>query len=385
MSPRSLWRSGILYIVYFIAMVDARFLGRSQPTCTWFNRSPSSRPSLEGRRTKLQDVPNRTVPGCRWNRMTPPTENSAAGDLPGPAVDLEASPGLAMTISLPFTVPRELFAVEHRFVSLHGTRIHYVDEGSGETLLLLHGNPAWCFLYRKIIAALKPNFRCVALDYPGYGMSDAPAGYGFTPGEHSLVLEHFVDHLGLKDLTIMVQDWGGPIGFGFAGRRPELVRRFIIGNTFAWPLDGERRIRFFSALMGGPVGRALTRAFNFVPRFFFWRGFARPLAPEVLSIYLAPWRDPERREASVVGPRQLIAASGYLRVVEANMPRLADRPALIVWGRRDFAFGEADAARFGKLFPRNMMVFYDDASHFLQEDVGERIAAVFEEFRKGIG
>ena len=167
-----------------------------------------------------------------------------------------------MQNALPFHIPSALFPVEHRFLDLDGARIHYVDEGAGDTLLLLHGNPAWCFLYRKIIAALKHDFRCVALDYPGYGMSDAPRDYGFTPGEHSAVLERFVDHLGLRDLTIMVQDWGGPIGFGFAGRRPELVRRFIIGNTFAWPLDDERRIRLFSALMGGPVGRGLKRLFR---------------------------------------------------------------------------------------------------------------------------
>jgi haloalkane dehalogenase len=283
---------------------------------------------------------------------------------------------------LPFDVPVALFHVEHRFIDVAGARIHYVDEGAGETLLLLHGNPSWCFVYRKIIAALAPSCRCVALDYPGYGMSTAPPHYGFTPGEHSLLLEGFVDRLGLNDCTIMMQDWGGPIGFGLAGRRPELVRRFIIGNTFAWPLDEERRIRAFSALMGGPIGRTLTRAFNFVPRFFFWRGFAKPLAPEVRAMYLAPWREPARREAAVVAPRQLIVASAYLRTVEANLVRLADRPALIVWGRRDFAFGEADAARFAKLFPRSKTIFYDDASHFLQEDVGDKIAAAFLEFRR---
>ena len=137
--------------------------------------------------------------------------------------------------------------------------------------------------------------------------------------------------------------------------------------------------------MGGPVGRALTRAFNFVPRFFFRRGFAKPLSRDVLEMYLAPWRDPARRIAAGVGPRQLIAASEFLRTVEAGLPRLADRPALIVWGRRDFAFGEAEAARFGQVFPRSRTIFYDDASHFLQEDVGESIADAFEEFRRDLG
>jgi len=283
-------------------------------------------------------------------------------------------------VRLPFDVPHQLFPVQHRFLELDGGRIHYVDEGTGETLLLLHGNPSWCFLYRKIIAGLKSDFRCVALDFPGYGMSDAPAGYGFTPQEHSDVLEHFVDRLGLKDLTMMVQDWGGPVGLGFGGRRPELVRRLIIGNTFAWPLVGERRVRIFSWVMGGPIGRSLTSAFNFVPKFFFSRGLAQRHPPEVLAMYLAPWRNRARRIAAVTAPRQLIAASPYLERVAANLPNLADRPALIVWGMKDFAFTDAERERFERLLARHKTVLIDDASHFLQEDAGDRIAELIRVF-----
>jgi len=290
-----------------------------------------------------------------------------------------------VTVAAPFTVPFELFPVEHRFFDLDGARIHYVDEGSGETVLLLHGNPAWSFLYRKIIAALKSDFRCVALDFPGYGMSDAPPGYGFTPREHSAVLERFVDRLGLKDLTMMVQDWGGPIGLGLAGRRPELVRRLIIGNTFAWPLEGDRRFRVFSWVMGGPIGSALTWAFNLVPRFFLARGRAQRTAPEVLEMYLAPWRDPARRAPAVIAPRQLVRASVYLREVEANLSRLADLPTLIVWGTKDFAFRDAERERFERIFSRRRTVLLDNASHFIQEDEGDRIAALFRQFRKEVG
>jgi haloalkane dehalogenase len=248
----------------------------------------------------------------------------------------------------------------------------------------LHGNPSWSFLYRKIIAALHNDFRCVAMDYPGYGMSDAPPGYGFTPREHSLVLERFVDRLGLGDLTLMVQDWGGPIGLGLAGRRPELVRRLIIGNTFAWPLSGGWRIRFFSWVMGGPIGWSLTWAFNFVPKFFFARGLAQKTAPAVLAMYLAPWRDRARRRAAVIAPRQLVKASPYLKEVEAHLGSLADRPTLIVWGMKDFAFREAERAHFERIFARHQTVLLDDASHFLQEDAGERIAALFRAFRSQV-
>ena len=284
----------------------------------------------------------------------------------------------------PFDVPQELFPVEHRFLNLDGARIHYVDEGAGKTLLLLHGNPSWCFLYRKIIAALRSDFRCVALDFPGYGMSDAPPGYGFTPREHSDVLEHFVDRMGLKDLTMMVQDWGGPIGLGFGGRRPELVRGLIIANTFAWPLDGELRIRIFSWVMGGPIGRLLTSTFNFVPKFFFTRGLAQRTGPEVIEMYLAPWRDPARRTPAVIAPRQLVAASPFLREVAANLHKLADRPVLIVWGTKDFAFREADRRRFERIFSKHKTILFDDASHFLQEDAGDRISGSIRAFRSQV-
>jgi haloalkane dehalogenase len=283
-------------------------------------------------------------------------------------------------MKLPFEVDAQLFPVEHHFIELNGTSIHYISEGSGDTLLFLHGNPAWSFLYRKMIAALSTEFHCVALDFPGYGMSGVPAGYRFTPREHSLVLETFVESLRLTDITMMVQDWGGPIGFGFASRHPDKVRGFIIGNTFAWPLNDLLRIRIFSWVMGGPIGRSLTRLFNFVPRFFFWRGFAKRPKPEVLDMYMEPWRDPKRREPAVVGPRQLIAAAPFLAEVEAGLAKLADKPALVVWGTSDFAFGPKERMRFEQAFPRHRTFLLDDASHFLQEDVGERIADYVRQF-----
>ena len=283
-------------------------------------------------------------------------------------------------VRLPFDVPYELYPFQHRFIELDGARIHYVDEGTGETLLLLHGNPSWSFLYRKIIAGLRSDFRCVALDFPGYGMSDARAGYRFTPREHSVVLEHFVDGLGLRDMTMMVQDWGGPIGLGLGGRRPELVRRLVIGNTFAWPHDRVWRVRMFSWVMGGPIGVVFTRWFNFVPKVFFSRGLEHRPPPDVLDMYFAPWRNPARRKAAVVAPRQLVAASAYLREVESNLYRIAARPALIVWGLKDFAFRDNERHRFEQIFPEHRTLLIDRASHFLQEDAGDQIAAAISTF-----
>jgi haloalkane dehalogenase len=136
--------------------------------------------------------------------------------------------------------------------------------------------------------------------------------------------------------------------------------------------------------MGGPVGRIGTRAFNLVPRFFFSRGLAGRTAPQVIRLYLAPWRDPARRKAAVIAPRQLIKATAYLRRVESGLPALASTPALIVWGTADFAFRDRERERFERAFPGHTTIQYPNASHFLQEDAGEEIAEQVTTFLRGL-
>lgn len=286
-----------------------------------------------------------------------------------------------MTPELQFEVPKHLFPFEHRFIDLGANlNIHYVDEGQGECLLMLHGNPTWCFLYRKMITKLRHDFRCIAMDYPGFGLSGVPEGYGFSPREHSQVVEQFVDALGLKELTIIGQDWGGPIGLGFAGRRPEIVKRIVAGNTWAWPLVGNRGIQAFSWLMGGPIGRMLAYGFNGVVRFFLWRGFVHRPEPEVLRMYHAPFRLRRNRKQTSIFPRELTRAVEYLREVEQGLSKIADRPALFVWGARDFAFRQPELERFEALFPNHHTVVLE-AGHFWQEDAADKACEAIKEWR----
>ncbi|MFD6455474.1 alpha/beta fold hydrolase, partial [Nocardia sp. NPDC060220] len=138
----------------------------------------------------------------------------------------------------PGWVDDELFPFESRFVEIDGHTVHYVDEGSGPTLLLLHGNPTWSFLWRDVIGALRGDFRCVALDYPGFGLSSPRPGYRFLPEEHAAVVTGFVDALGLEGVTLVGQDWGGMIGLAVAQRRPGVFDRLVLANTWAWPVNG---------------------------------------------------------------------------------------------------------------------------------------------------
>jgi len=158
-----------------------------------------------------------------------------------------------------FTPDPDLYPFESRWFDSSRGRMHYIDEGppggQGPTILLCHGNPTWSFLYRDIITALRGRFRCIAPDYLGFGLSDRPAGFGYTIDEHARVVGEFVDHLtereGLDGFLTMGQDWGGPISMAVAVERSEKVRGITLGNTWFWPTD-QLTMKIFSRVMSSP-------------------------------------------------------------------------------------------------------------------------------------
>lgn len=273
----------------------------------------------------------------------------------------------------PDWLDRRLFPFTSRFVEVDGNVIHYIDEGSGPTLLMLHGNPTWSFLYRHIVRKLCSHFRCIALDYPGFGLSTARTGYGFLPREHSYVVESFVDQLGLNNLSMMVQDWGGPIGLGFAGRRPELVQRLILGNTFAWPAD--KGMAAFSRVVGSSLARVLIRRYNMLARWLIPVGINRKLTAPELAAYMGPFSTPASRMPTWIFAYQILASRDYLAEVEAGLASLRDKPTLVVWGEQDGAFREAERLRLTSHFSRHEVRLLPDAKHFIQENAPDEICA----------
>jgi haloalkane dehalogenase len=277
----------------------------------------------------------------------------------------------------PEWLPPDLFPFASRFADVEGARVHYVDEGAGPPLLLLHGNPTWSFLYRDVIAGLRDRFRCVAPDYPGFGLSTPPAGYGFTPAEHARVVERLVADLDLRGVTMMVQDWGGPIGFAVATRHPERFAAFVVGNTWAWP-KSDPGTQLFSRLMGGAVGRRLIASRNvFVERILPGGVKRGPLPDDVMAAYRGPFPTPASRRPLAVLPREILASRPFLAEVEQGLGALRDHPALIVWPTRDPAFGARERRRWEALFPDHETRLLEGAGHYMQEDAaGEIVAAI---------
>ena len=249
--------------------------------------------------------------------------------------------------------------------------LHFEDEGDGPPLLLLHGNPTSSYLYRHIIAGLRDRFRCIAPDYPGFGKSLAPGGYGFTPAEHAAVIERLVVELDLRDVTMMVQDWGGPIGFAVAGRHPDRFARFVVGNTWAWPKT-DAATRAFSAFLGGPVGKQLILHRNLFATQVMRRTQRRPFEVEP---YARAFPTKESRIPTWVLPREIMGSRAFLRDVEAGLPRVADRPALIVWPDGDVAFRARERERWESVFPDHRTVILEGVGHYIQEEAPDEIVA----------
>ena len=159
-----------------------------------------------------------------------------------------------LVITTPDWLDKTIFPFQSLSIDILGHQIHYIDHGEGPTLLLLHGNGSWSFGFRLVIPRLSKHFRVIALDYPGFGLSKATRGFSFKPIDQTVVVEAFVDALQLTDIRLFVEDWGGPLGLGLAGRRPELIHSLIISNTWAWPAENIPSLARFSNLAGGPVG-----------------------------------------------------------------------------------------------------------------------------------
>src|SRR4029453_19013858 len=218
------------------------------------------------------------------------------------------------------TPPPALSPFQSRWLETDGIRVHYLDEGAGQPILMCHGNPTWSFLYRKLIGRLRGQFRCVAVDYPGFGLSDRPDGYGYTPAEHARIVGRLVDHLALDGFIVMGQDWGGPIGMTVASQRAERVAGLVFMNTWFWRTDRLAMQLFSRVLSTRPLQRRILERNFFVERLM-PRSVSHPLAAEVMDHYRRAQPTPEARWGVAEFPHQILAAGAWLERLAGPGPR----------------------------------------------------------------
>lgn len=283
------------------------------------------------------------------------------------------------TTSLPECL-RELYPFEPRsFLTVNGTRMSYLDEGprQDEAVLLLHGNPTWSFYYRNLIRTLSPRIRCIAPDHIGMGLSEKPQNYPYTLATRIADIAALVQSLGLRRVHLVVHDWGGAIGFGWAGQNPGLVGRIVVLNTAAFP---EKRIPWRIALCKMPViGPWIVRGLNGFARPATWMSMhRRALSASEKRGYLFPYDSWDNRVAVNAFVRDIPLDPGHpswgsLQATAEGLERFQGHPTLIAWGRRDFCFNDLFLGRWLQLFPNAEKHLLADAGHYVLEDAADEI------------
>ena len=278
-----------------------------------------------------------------------------------------------------YRTPDERFAslpgydFEPHYVEQEGLRMHYVDEGEGAPVLLFHGEPTWAYLYRKVIPQITPVARCIAPDYFGFGRSDKPvAREWYSYDTHAASLERFVDELDLRDVTAVMQDWGGPLGMRLAVERPDRIARLVVMNTgiFSGRPPSDTWLRFREL-----VRRTDT---NFEPGQLIRITCTTELPDDVVAAYDAPFPTPESKTGVLMFPEQVPTEPDHpsartMLDVREKLSRW-DRPALVFFGDSDPIFSPRVAERIAELIPgAELQEPVGGAGHFLQEDAGEEV------------
>jgi haloalkane dehalogenase len=266
-----------------------------------------------------------------------------------------------------------LYPFESRLFDSSAGQMHYIDEGSGTPILFCHGNPTWSFLYRGIVKSLRDRFRCIAVDYLGFGLSERPEGYGYTIEEHARVVGELVDHLDLAGFVTMGQDWGGPVSMAVATQRADRVSGVVLGNTWFWPATIS--FRLFSRVMGSRLLQRKILEENYFVERIMPRSSAKKLSEQEKDHYRKVQPSPEARRGVAEMPKQIIGATPLLVRLARDVPaKLGSKPALITWGMKDLGFRPRMIPRVREAFTDSVVVELKDAKHYVQEDAPEEIA-----------
>jgi cis-3-alkyl-4-acyloxetan-2-one decarboxylase len=284
---------------------------------------------------------------------------------------------------------RTLYPFESRFLTLGAVRLHYVDEGAGRPLLMVHGNPTWSFYWRQLIDHFRRSQRVVAVDHIGCGLSDKPLRYTYTLQHHIDNLVAVIDQLELRETTLVAHDWGGAIGLGAAVARPDRFRAFVLLNTGAFPPPFiPWRIRLCRTPW---LGSWCIRRLNLFARAALWMAVAKHerMTPEVRAGLLAPYDSWAHRIAIDRFVQDIPGTPRHptwqiLEQVVRSLPALADRPCQLIWGMQDWCFRPSCLERLQQIFPAADVHRLPDASHYVVEDAHEQIVPRLERFLQGL-
>lgn len=279
-------------------------------------------------------------------------------------------------------VNRERYPFESRYIDIDGYRMHYVDEGAGTPILFSHGTPEWSFAWRDLIKGLRGQFRCIAPDLLGFGLSDKPTGADYSVHAHARRLEQIIERLGLRDFYLVGNDFGLSIALAYAIRHPDNVQKISLFNGWMWPLNDDPHYARPARWMQSWLGRQLYLRFNFPVRVVMPAAFGdkRKLTPEVHRHYKMALPTPEARCAAYALSGQLLQAGPFWSELWQQVGRLASKPCLIFWGMKDTFVPAYELGKWKAALPHARVIRLEQAGHFVQEEEPDRMLAELNAF-----
>ena len=266
-------------------------------------------------------------------------------------------------------VDTNLYPFENKYLSLDAGNMHYVDEGSGETILFVHGTPTWSFLYRDLIKELSNDYRCIAIDHLGFGLSEKPDSVSGTPEWHSKNLSEFIQKLDLQNITLVVHDFGGPIGLAAGIENSNRIKRVVLFNSWLWSTAEQKDAQKIDKIVNSWSGKFLYLNMNFSPKVLLKKGFAdkKNLPKTVHKQYIHPFPTKSSRVPLLDLAKALVGSSEWYQQQWESMDPLTEKKWLILWGTKDEFITPKYLAKWQDRLP-HVNTIEMDCGHFVQEE-----------------
>lgn len=282
---------------------------------------------------------------------------------------------------VPSWLQPSLYPFASRTLQLPAGTMHYIDEGEGDVILFVHGTPTWSFLYRNQIRALSQHYRCIAIDHIGFGLSDKPEQFSGTPQAHAHNLAQFIHALQLKNITLVVHDFGGPIGLSYAIQHPDNVARIVLMNTWLWETKHNKDAQKVGKLLHSGIGKFLYLYLNFSARVLLKQGFAEKhmLSKVIHAHYTRVFPTKTSRYALLRIGQALLDSSDWYQQQWEQRENIVHKPFLVLWGNKDAFITPPYLHKWREALHNARIISYE-CGHFVQEEQAAEVSTEIANF-----